>query len=109
MGWSNNNQYYYYYYLCKDPVFKARMLSLWDQYKEIITPEAFNEYIDQMANYLRLSEEFNTRMWGNNNTSQDQAQNGDNTKTFQEAVDLMKQAFEEKRQFMDDNLPTLNQ
>lgn len=85
------------------------MLSLWNQYKEIITPEAFNEYIDQMANYLRLSEEFNTRMWGNNNTSQDQAQNGDNTKTFQEAVDLMKHAFEEKRQFMDDNLPTLNQ
>lgn len=103
-----NNQNYYYYYLCKDPVFKARMLSLWDQYKKIITPDAFNEYIDQMADHLRLSEEFNTAMWGVKD-GKDQKQNGDHEKSFQEAVDLMKQAFEEKRAFMDTNLPTLNQ
>ena len=102
------NQNYYYYYLCKDPVFKARMLNLWDAYKEIITPDAFNEYIDSMADYLRLSEIFNTRMWGVKN-GKDQKQNGDHEESFQGAVNLMKTAFEEKRQFMNNNLGTLNQ
>ena len=62
-----------------------------------------------MAASISLSEEFNTELWGNNNTQQDQAQNGDNLKTFQEAVALMKQAFAEKLEFMDENLSNLNQ
>ena len=104
-----NQQNYYYYYLCKDPVFRARMLELWGQFRQIVTPTTFNEYIDGMANSIRLSEEFNTEKWGNNNTQQDQAQNGDNTLSFQEAVNLMKQAFQEKLEWMDANLQYLNQ
>ena len=104
-----NQQNYYFYYLCKDPVFRARMLELWGQFRAIVTPAAFNEYINGMANSIRLSEEFNTEKWGNNNTQQDQAQNGDNTLSFQEAVNLMKQAFQEKLEWMDANLQNLNQ
>lgn len=104
-----NQQNYYYYYLCKDPVFRARMLELWGQFREIVTPATFNSYIDAMANSIRLSEEFNTEKWGNNNTQQDQAQNGDNTLSYQAAVNLMKQAFQEKLEWMDENLESLNQ
>ena len=104
-----NQQNYYYYYLCKDPVFRARMLELWGQFREIVTPATFNSYIDAMANSIRLSEEFNTEKWGNNNTQQDQAQNGDNTLSYQAAVNLMKQAFQEKLEWMDANLQYLNQ
>ena len=104
-----NNSNYYYYYLCKDPIFRARMLALWDEYKQIITPEAFEEYVNGMADHISLSEEFNTRMWGYTNTDQDQGQNGDNLKSFREAVTLMIQAFTEKRAFMDGDLENLNQ
>ena len=107
VGAENSN--YYYYYLCKDPVFRARMLTLWNEYKDVITPMAFSNYIDDMADYIRLSEEFNTRMWGYTNTSQDQGQNGDNLFSFQEAVNLLKQAFSNKRTFIDDNIESLNQ
>ena len=107
IGATNKN--YYYYYLCKDPIFRARMLALWDEYKEIITPEAFEEYVNDMADHISLSEKFNTRMWGYTNTDQDQGQNGDNLKSFREAVALMIQAFTEKRAFMDGDLENLNQ
>ena len=104
-----NQQNYYYYYLCKDPVFEARMLELWGQFREIVTPGTFNAYIDRMAASISLSEEFNTEKWGNNNTQQDQGQNGDNTLSYQAAVSLMKQAFQEKLEWMDTNLQNLNQ
>lgn len=102
-----NQQNYYYYYLCKDPAFRSRMLALWNAYKPFITPDLFNDYIDRMAASLILSEEFNTEMWGN--SGKDQDQNGDNKLSFLQAVELMKTAFAEKRQFMDENLGTLNQ
>ena len=70
-----DSPYYYYYYLCKDSSFKDRMLALWKEYKSIITPTNFNDYIDGMARYIELSEEFNTEMWGYSGTDQDQ--NGD--------------------------------
>ena len=82
---------------------------MWGQFREIVTPATFNSYIDAMANSIRLSEEFNTEKWGNNNTQQDQAQNGDNTLSYQAAVNLMKQAFQEKLEWMDANLQYLNQ
>ena len=103
-----NSEYYYYYFLCKDPVFRARMLSLWETYKGIITPKAFNDYIDSMEAYLTLSEEINTKMWGVKD-GKDQKQNGDYNESFHGAIDLMKTAFAEKRAFMDANLEYLNQ
>ena len=110
-----NNQNYYYYYLCKDPEFRARMLYLWNGdegmnngYKHKIA-SAFGTYVDQMADYIRLSEEINTAMWGYSNTSQDQGQNGDNGKSFQEAVNLMKDAFTNKLTYMNNNIGSLNQ
>lgn len=110
-----DNPNYYYYYLCKDPEFKARMEYLWygDEGRENgythMIKTAFGEYIDQMAEYIRLSETFNKEMWGYVG-GKDQNQNGDNTlEQFQDAVDLMKTAFIEKRDFMDKNLKSLNQ
>ncbi len=101
--------------MCKDPEFKARMEYLWygDEGRENgythMIKTAFGEYIDQMAEYIRLSETFNKEMWGYVG-GKDQNQNGDNTlEQFQDAVDLMKTAFNEKRVFMDKNLKSLNQ
>ena len=96
---------YYYYYMCKDSVFYSKMLQLWSSYTSRLS--GFANYIDGKADEIRLSEGFNTTMWGYNGT--DQNQNGDNSKTFQQAVDLMKTAFSEKLTWMDNNLSTLNQ
>lgn len=103
-----SNQNYYYYYLCKDPVFKSRMLELWEDYKNIVTSEAFSNYIDEMADYIRLSEGFNETMWGYKNSSQDQYQNGDNEMSFQEAVNELKRAYAAKLGWMDTEFSKTN-
>ena len=105
-----NNSNYYYYYLCKDPVFRSRMESLWAGYKTIVSSDAFSLYINGMADYIRQSEAFNTEMWGWDQTSggQDQGQNGDNDMDFQPAVNELIRAYSAKLGWMNTNLPNLN-
>ena len=104
------NQNYYYYYLCKDPRFRQQMNTLWSTYKEKVSALNFNQEIDRLVKEIRLSEEINTAMWGNTNFDQHQYQNGgDNLKTFDEAVALLKTAYSNKLTFMNNNLSTLNQ
>ena len=106
-----DQQNYYYYYMCKDPVFRSRMESLWEKYYGKVTSQAFSDYINGMADYISQSEAFNTEMWGWTQTTsagQDQDQNGDNTLEFQEAVAEMIRAYSAKLGWMNTNLPNLN-
>lgn len=89
---------YYYYYFTQDPVFRSRAYELWSAYKPIIE-SAMLTYIEDMKDYLTLSEEFNSDKWGWDGT--DQEQNGDNGDTFISAVSKMKTAFTTKLNFMD--------
>ena len=89
---------YYYYYFTQDPAFRSRAYELWSAYKPIIESDMLT-YIDDMKDYLTLSEEFNSDIWGWNGT--DQGQNGDNGDSFTSAVSKMKSAFTTKLNFMD--------
>lgn len=100
----SGNKYYFADLVKYDPQFKARLLQRWNQYKNI-WKEGLPAYIDQMANYIRLSESYNWSKWGLNNPNG--KQNGDEDLSFQEAVNAMKQAFLIRWQWMDDNLPNL--
>ncbi len=105
--WAGANQTgYYYKSMINDPVFKARLIQLWGLYQSQLS--GFNDYIDSMVRQISISEEFNTTMWGYSNTSQDQGQNGDNGETFQNAVSMMKEAFANKKSWMDQQFKKTN-
>ena len=92
---------YYYYYLTQDPQFRSRAYELWSTYKPIIE-SAMLTYIENMKDYISLSEPFNTDLWGWSGTEQDQ--NGDNGELFVNAVAKMKTAFTTKLNFMDSKI-----
>ena len=96
---------YYYYNLFQDSQFRSRLSELWEGYKEAVY-QGLPDYIDGMADVIRLSETFNTEMWGYNGYQQDQ--NEDNGLSFQEAVDRMKQAYQAKWTWMDNKFKNLN-
>ena len=92
---------YYFYYFTRDPAFRTRAYQLWSAYKPLIE-SAMLKYIEDMKDYLLLSEEFNTDMGGWSGT--DQGQNGDNGDSFISAVAKMKAAFTTKLNFMDSRI-----
>lgn len=96
-----NQSNYYYYYLTQDPQFRSRAYELWSTYKPIIE-SAMLTYIENMKDYISLSEPFNTDMWGW--SGEDQNQNGDNSDSFVNAVSKMKNAFTTKLNFMDSKI-----
>ena len=96
-----NQSNYYYYYLTQDPQFRSRAYELWSTYKPIIE-SAMLTYIENMKDYISLSEPFNTDLWGWSGTEQDQ--NGDNGELFVNAVAKMKTAFTTKLNFMDSKI-----
>lgn len=98
--WFGAQKALYYKSLLKDEKYKARMLEIWNAKKEEFS--RLPEYIDQMADHIRLSEEINQRIWPISNR-----ENGDETMTFQQAVDRMKKAYEDKLAWMDQNLQNL--
>lgn len=96
-----NQSNYYYYYLTQDPQFRSRAYELWSMYKPFIE-SAMLTYIEDMKDYISLSEPFNTDLWGWSGT--DQNQNGDNGDSFVSAVSKMKTAFTTKLNFMDSKI-----
>ena len=92
-----NRSGYYYMSLCKDPVFRARLLELWDLYKKNLT--GFEAYVRSMASTISMSEEFNTTMWGYSGLEQDQ--NKDNEMDFTTAINTMISAYQAKMSWMD--------
>lgn len=96
-----NNRYIYYNYLYQDVRFTERMQELWNSKKDEFL--GLTDYIDEMADKIRLSEEFNHEMW-----PIDQNQSGDALMTFDEAVERIKEGFTRKLTWMDRMLPMLH-
>ena len=100
-SWQGADKTLFYPALLKDEKFRDRLLERWDLQKDAL--KALPDYIDQMADYIRLSEEINHRMWPIVNNPE----NGDEEMTFQEAIDRIKKAFQDKWAWMDKNIASL--
>jgi hypothetical protein len=100
--WAGANRTLYYPSLYKDEKFRKRMLELWDLKKNDFLK--LTEYIDQVADRIRLSEECNHILWPIPYT---QNENGDEQMSYQEAVDRIKQGFTEKWKWMDAHIGDL--
>ena len=101
-----NNKYYFADLVKYDSEFKTRLLARWDEYK-YTWRDSFPIYVDQMADYIRISESYNDTKWAENKNLTNYRQNGDYNLTFQEAVNAMKTAFRKRWEWLDQNLPTL--
>ncbi len=84
----------YYQRLFTDPIFKARVKERWT----ILKPnfETVPAYIDAEADKLRVSDEINSVMWPIDKTT-----NGDETMTYQAAIDRMKASYTAKLNWLD--------
>ena len=100
--WAGADKALYYPALYKDERFRSRMLELWDSKKD--TFRKLTAYIDEMAEHIRLSEEFNHALWP---IPTYQNENGDEQMTFQQAVERIKQGFTQKLEWMDKHLSDL--
>lgn len=100
--WAGAKQTMYYPALLKDEKFRARLLERWDAQKDVL--KGLPEYIDQMADHIRLSEYYNHSLWPINPP---QTENGDEQLSFQQAVERMKKAFLDKWEWMDKNIGNL--
>lgn len=103
--WAGANQRNYYYnYLYQDSRFKDRMLELWNERKN--TFQGLTDYIDTMAEHIRLSEEFDAEMWWTG--TGDQRQNGEQSMTFDQAVANIKNGFTTKWTYIENNIANLS-
>ena len=94
---------YYFEYLLKDDQFKRALVLRWDKYKNTWR-NGLPAYIDQMADYIRVSEYYNWEIWGSNKVSDinpNGDQNQDLTLGFQGAVNRMKQGFLDRWDWME--------
>ena len=99
--WAGAKNTIYYPALLKDPAFKKRLVERWDAQKDAF--RGLTAHLDSMADYIRLSEEYNHKMWPINTNSE----NGDENMTFQQALDRMKSAFVAKWEWMDAHIREL--
>ena len=100
--WAGAKKTVYYPALYKDEKFRGRMLELWEDKKNDFLK--LTDYIDEMAEKIRLSEEFNHALWP---IPAYQEENGDEQMSFQEAVDRIKEGFTEKWKWMDSHIGDL--
>ena len=100
--WAGADKTMYYPALLKDSDFRNRLVERWNLQKDAL--KGLTEYIDQMADLIRTSEETNHAMWP---IASWQTENGDENMTFQEAVDRMKKGFLDKWEWMDQNIANL--
>lgn len=95
---------YYYEYLLKDPQFKQKVVEHWNKYKYTWL-NGFPEYIDRMADQIRISESINWTRWGRKIENTDQ--NLDQTLPYQEAVDKVKEGFLQRWDWIDTYISAL--
>ena len=97
----NNGKYYFSDLIKRDPQFKALLLERWDDYKKK-WENGFEEYVDQMADKIKVSETYNQKLWG-----YPSRQNGDWELSFDAAVQAMKDAFYQRLDWIDENISKL--
>ena len=100
--WAGATRTVYYPALYKDEKFRSRMIELWDRKKDDFLK--LTGYIDEMAEKIRLSEEYNHALWP---IPASQNENGDEQMTFQQSVDRIKEGFTEKWKWMDQHIGEL--
>ena len=83
-----------------DPDFKAALVARWNEKKDEL--KKLPEYIDGVADSIRLSESFNSTLWPISNR-----ENGDEEMTFQQSVERIKKAFLDKWEWIDNNISRL--
>ena len=101
-----NNKYYFADLAKYDEEFRTRLVARWNEYK-YVWKDSLPIYIDQMANYIRLSESYNDSRWASNKNLTNYKQNGDYNLTFQQAVNAMKSAFLKRWDWIDANITKL--
>ena len=99
--WAGANKTLFYPALLKDEKFRDRLVERWNSQKDAL--KELPAYIDEMADYIRLSEGYNQAMWPISNR-----ENGDEEMTFQQSVDRIKKAFLDKWEWMDRNITKLS-
>ncbi len=92
---------YYFSDLKRDPQFKALLQQRWNILKKV-WKNNFNNYVDEMAEKIRVSEHYNQQLWG-----YPSKENGDWLLTFDEAIQAMKTAFSKRMKWIDDNIGNL--
>ena len=95
--WAGAKKTMFYPALRKDPKFKARLIERWNARKEDL--KRLPDYIDSQADYIRISESVNQQIWPIT-----VFENGDETMSFQESIDRIKNAFLDKWTWMDTNI-----
>lgn len=98
--WAGADKTMYYPALLKDPKFRERLVERWEMQKDRF--RQLPAYIDGMAEYLSLSQAVNQVMWPIDNK-----ENGDETMSYNAAVERMKKAFTDKWEWMDANIRNL--
>ena len=112
MDSKGGNKYYFADLVKYDPEFRSLLLERWNEYK-VIWKNGFSDYVDMMADSIRLSEGVNKKIWPYggyidvNSSYLHYKQNGDWDLSFQEAVDAIKTAFNDRWTWIDNNLKTL--
>ena len=116
-----DNTGYYYYFLCANQSFVDRVKELWALKKNVFlgltTPTT--GYIDQMADKIRLSQQFDDKLWPYDfdsthwvddhdyrSDNYDWVENGE-VVPFQTAIERMKASFNARVQWMDDKISNL--
>ena len=92
---------YYFSDLKRDPQFKALLIKRWNKYK-VVWKAGFEDYVDQMAEKIRVSESYNQKLWG-----YPSRQNGDWCLTFDQAIKALKTAFNKRMTWIDQNIGNL--
>lgn len=88
----------YYKALYKDEKFRQRMLEKWEEEKPLFAK--LPDYIDEIAEKIRISESINHNKWPIKNNPE----NGDEDLKFDDAIKRMKDAFNKKLDWMDSHI-----
>ena len=90
---------YYIYQMFQDKEFRKLIKERWSWYKSALS--GIPAYIDKVASTLVESDKINIEMWPINRTT-----NQDESLSYEEAVARLKQAYEGKLQWLDNNINT---
>ena len=101
MKMTNKNGTYYFSDLKRNPEFKALLIERWNTLKEV-WKEGFEDYVDEVAEKIRVSESYNKQLWG-----YPSRENGDWQLTFDQAIEALKTAFNKRWTWIDQNIGNL--
>lgn len=100
-SWTGLDKTLFYPALIKDTKFKDALRKRWNEQKDDL--RGLPDYIDEMVELLRVSEEINHAKWPIVNNPE----NGDEELTYGQAIYRMKKAFVDKWEWMDGKIAKL--